>query len=246
MPLNWHVGSWSLYFLIQVNYLIVFAFNQALGNPAVSNEDLIHITCLSGKMTPYFDEGENHGTLTMPLSSGAYAYYLTVVLRTTPLKSQERQSPSQEVHISQVNRPGITQIPPTPAHPPSNLQIVPPSVPFHIPCPCCQYPLKREEYCTSHHAEDLTVLHHGSEDSHEKHNRNLFLILPGIHYLVLHEELHSSPATTIISLDSVSGLSTTPSPSSTSTQQHAHSLPARSPSNSNVPTGQLYLHEGFE
>ena len=107
--------------------------------PVVGNGDLIRITCHLGKMTFHFDKGENHGTLTMTLSGGAFTYYLTVVPRTTPLEFQERQSPSQEVCISQVSRPGNTQIPPTPAPPSSALCIVPPGVPFHIPCPHCQY-----------------------------------------------------------------------------------------------------------
>ena len=161
MPSSWHTGSWLLYFLIQVNYLIAFEFNLALGNSAVRDEDLICIPFLSGKMTFHFDEEKNHGTLTMTLSGGTFTYYLTVVLRTTPLKSWKRQSPSQEVCISQVSRLGITQIPPIPAHPPSDLRIVPSSVLFCIPCPCCQYPLERGEYCTSHCAEGLTVLQGG-------------------------------------------------------------------------------------
>ena len=103
------LNSWLLYFLIQVNYLITFAFNLALGNPAVRDEDLIRITCLSGESTPSFDEGENHGTSSMILTGGAFTYYLTVVLRTTPLEPQERSSSSQEVHIPQV-RPGISEI----------------------------------------------------------------------------------------------------------------------------------------
>ena len=238
MPLSWCVGSWLFYFLIQVNYLIVFAFNLALGNPVVRDTDLIRISCLSGKMTFHFDKGKNHGTLTMTLSGEAFTYYLTMVLRTTPLKSWERQPPSQEVHILQVSRPGIMQIPPTPAHPPSDLWIVPPGVPFRISCPHCQYPLEREEYCMSHRAEGITVLCCSPKDSLEEHNRNPFLIFPGIHYPVLHEELHSSPETTIISLDSVPGLSTTPSSSSTSTQQHAHSLPACFPSSPNICTNR--------
>ena len=86
MPLSWHVGSWLLYFLIQVNYMIMFVFNLALGNPAVRDEDLICITCLSGKLTFHYDEGDGHGTLTMTLSGGAHSYHLIVDLRTTPLE----------------------------------------------------------------------------------------------------------------------------------------------------------------
>ena len=84
-PLSWHAGSWLLYFLIQVNYLITFACNLALGNPAVRDEDLIHIICLSGELTFHYDEGDGHGTLTKTLSGGAFSYHLTVDLRTTPL-----------------------------------------------------------------------------------------------------------------------------------------------------------------
>ena len=83
MPLSWRTGSWLLYFLIQVNYLIVFAFNLALGNPVVRDEDLIRITCLSGELTFHYDEGDGHGTLTMTLTCGAFTYHLTMDLRTT-------------------------------------------------------------------------------------------------------------------------------------------------------------------
>ena len=168
MPLSWCAGSWLLYFLIQVNYLIVFVFNLALGNPVVRDKDLIHITCLSGGMTFCYGEEDGHGTLTMTLSDGAYAYHLTVDLRTMPLNSRERPSASQDISTSQVGRPGISQIPPTPAHPPSDLQIVPPGVPFCVPCPCCQDPLERGQYCNSRH-EGVTILHQGPEIPLEKH-----------------------------------------------------------------------------
>ena len=82
------------------------------------------------------------------------------------------------------------------------------------------------------------------QDSLKEHNRNPILILLGIRYLILHEELHSFPKTTVINSDSIPGLSTTPSSSSTSTQQHACSLPAHSPSSPYV--SQLCLYEGLE
>ena len=157
MPLSWCAGSWLLYFLIQVNYLIMFTFNLALGNPAARDEELIRITCLLGKLTFCYDEGDGHGTFTMTLSGGAFSYHLTVDLRTMPFETQERQSARQEIRVSQVSRPGITHIPPMPAHPP-NLWIIPPGVPFRVPCPLCQYPLERGEYCTSHCADGVTVL----------------------------------------------------------------------------------------
>ena len=192
MPLSWRTGSWLLYFLIQINYLIVFAFNLALGNPVVRDENLIWITCLSGELTFHYDEGDGHGTLTMTLTGGAFTYHLPVDLRTTPLETQERQSARQEIRISQVNRPGITQIPPTPAHPPSDLRIIPPGVPFCVPCPLCQYPLERGEYCTSHRADEVTVLRRGPEESLDEHQHHPFLVLPGICYLALHKELNPS------------------------------------------------------
>ena len=153
MPLAWHLGTWLLYFLIQVNYLIALHSTYvALGNPVVRDENLIWIACLSGEMTFHCVEEDDSGTLTMQLVGGAFTYYLIMVLRTAPLEPQERPLSSQEVHISQV-RPRISQIPSILVHPPSDLQIVPPGIPFCIPCPCCQYSLERGEYCTSHCAE---------------------------------------------------------------------------------------------
>ena len=85
MAPSWRAGSWLLYFLIQVNYLIAFAFNLALDNPATRDDDLIRISCLSGEMVFRRVEQDSY-TLTTSLVGGAYSYYLTVVLRTTPLE----------------------------------------------------------------------------------------------------------------------------------------------------------------
>ena len=85
MPPSWRAGSWLLYFLIQVNYLIAFAFNPALGNPATRDDDSIRISCLSGEMIFRRVEQDSY-TLMMRLVGGAYSYYLTVVLRTMPLE----------------------------------------------------------------------------------------------------------------------------------------------------------------
>ena len=244
MPLAWWVGTWLLYFLIQVSYLIVFVFNLALGNPVVRDKDLIWITCLSGKIAFHYYKGESHGTWSMTLSGGTFTYYLTLVLRTTPLKPWERSLSSQEVHILQV-RPGISQIPPLPVHPPSDLWTIPPSVSFCIPSPHCQNPLKRGEYCTPHRAEGITVLHQGPEVPLEEHPQNPSPFLPGICYPILHKEICSSPET-LIGSNSAPGLDTSSSNSLTSTQQHACSLPALSTSCSNVPTGQLHFHKSLE
>ena len=94
MPPSWRAGSWLLYFLIQVNYLIAFAFNLALGNPASRDNDLIRITCQSGEMI--FRRLEEHlYTLTMTLLGNEFTYRLTMVLRTTPLEPQERPTDDQ-------------------------------------------------------------------------------------------------------------------------------------------------------
>ena len=85
MPPSWRAGTWLLYFLIQVNYLITFVFNLALGNPTTRDDDLIHITCLLGKLNFRRVEQDSY-TLTLSLVGGAFTYYLTVVLRTTPLE----------------------------------------------------------------------------------------------------------------------------------------------------------------
>ena len=85
MPPSWRTGSWLLYFLIQVNYLIAFVFNLALGNPVSRDDDLIQITCHSGEMIFRCVE-ENSYTLTMTLLGNEFTYCLTVALRTTPLE----------------------------------------------------------------------------------------------------------------------------------------------------------------
>ena len=144
MPPLWYAGSWLLYFLIQVNYLIAFVFNLALGDPAIRDDDSICISCLSGEMV-FCHVGQNSYTLTMSLVGGAFSYYLTMDLRTTPLESQERPT-SQEVSIEELE-PLASSIPPLPVHTPDDLQIVPPGVPFQVPCPRFQTPLETGEYC---------------------------------------------------------------------------------------------------
>ena len=167
MPPLWCAGTWLLYFLIQVNYLIAFAFNLALGNLATRDNDSIHISCLTGKMM-FCRTGPASYTLTLSLAGGNHSYYLTMALRTTPLEPQERPT-SQAVSIEEVET-FASSIPPLPIHTPDDTRIVPPGVPFHVPCPHCQYPLEVGEYCKSHHEEGITVLCQGPEASLQEHH----------------------------------------------------------------------------
>ena len=117
MPSSWRTGSWLLYFLIQVNYLTAFAFNLVLGNPATRDNDLIHISCLTGEMM-FHCIGPDSYTLTLSLVGGDHAYHLTVVPRTTPLETQERPT-SQEGTIEEL-APLASSIPPLLVHTPSD------------------------------------------------------------------------------------------------------------------------------
>ena len=168
MPPLWHAGSWLLYFLIQVNYLIAFAFNLVLGNPATRDDDLIHITCLSGEMKFHRVEQDSY-TLTLSLVGGAFTYYLTMVLRTTPLEPQERPTSQEEVSVPQVES-FASSISTLPVHTPDDTWIVPPGVPFHVPCPHCQRPLEVGEYCREHREEGITILRQGPEAPLEEHH----------------------------------------------------------------------------
>ena len=165
MPPSWRAGSWLLYFLIQVNYLIAFVFNLALGNPVSRDDDLICITCRSGKMI--FRCVEEHSyTLTMTLLGNEFTYRLTVALRTIPLEPQERPT-NREVSIPRINA-FAASIPALPVHTPDDLWIVPPGVPFCVPCPHCQHALEVGEFC--HCAGETMVLCQGPEAELAEHH----------------------------------------------------------------------------
>ena len=167
MPPSWHTGSWSLYFLIQVNYLTAFMFNLALGNPTTRDNDSITISCLAGEMR-FCRIGPDSYTLSLRLIGGGHACDLIVVLRTTPLKPQERPTSSAE-SIEEYTPLTATSIPPLPVHTPADTQIVPPGVPFQVPCPHCQTPLEIGEYCQQHTGEGIIVLRQGPEASLQEH-----------------------------------------------------------------------------
>ena len=136
------------------------------------------------------------------------------------------------------------QIPSMPAYPSSDLQIVPPGAPSHVPCPLCQYPLERGEYCTSHRADGVTVLCQGPDKSLDEHQNHPLLVLPGICYLALHKELNPSNQATQGS-DSSRSLPIHPPLAlpSPPTVQHARSLPAHSSASANIPAGSLCVRE---
>ena len=153
--------------LIQVNYLTTFAFNLVLGNPATRDDDSICISCLVGEMM-FRRIGPDSYTLTLSLVGGDYAYHLTVVLRTTPLETQERPT-SQEGTIEEL-APLASSIPPLPVHTPADTWLVPPGVPFQVPCPRCQTSLEIGEYYQQHYGEGITVLCQGPEVSLQDHH----------------------------------------------------------------------------
>ena len=73
MPPSWRAGTWLLYFLIQVNYLTAFAFNLALGNPSVRDNDSIMISCRAGEMV-FRRLGPDSYTLSLRLLGGETAF----------------------------------------------------------------------------------------------------------------------------------------------------------------------------
>ena len=234
MPPSWHAGTWLLYFLIQVNYLIAFVFNLALGNPVSRDDDSICISCLSGKMTFHYVEQDSY-TLMMSLVGGAFTYYLTMVLRTTPLKPWERSTSQEEVSVPQVES-FTSSIPPLPVHTPDNTQIVPPSVPFRVPCPHCQNPLEVGEYCRLHCEEGITVLRQGPEAPLEEHHRVPFLFLPvGRLARPFERNSDSTRATCTTSPASL----TSPVEALIPISQHAHSEPSCFCLPANIPARQL-------
>ena len=73
--------------------------------------------------------------------------------------------------------PSATSIPSPAVHTPSDLQIVPPGVPFRVPCPRCQKPLEIGEICQNHFVEGITLIRQGPEAPLEEHHRVPFLFL---------------------------------------------------------------------
>ena len=240
MPPSWHAGSWLLYFLIQVNYLTAFAFNLVLGNPATRDNDSIRISCLAGKMM-FWHIGPDSYTLTLSLVGGDHAYHLTMVLRTTPLETQERPT-SEEGTIEEL-APLASSIPPLPVHTPADTRLVPPGVPFQVPCPHFQTPLEIGEYCQQHHREGITVLRQGHEASLQEHHRVPFLFLQtGCFQRPFLGNLDSTRAT-----HATSPASPTSSPDVPTIPISRHAC-YRAPNPSvpaNVPAGQLCIHEGL-
>ena len=175
MPPSWRAGSWLLYFLIQVNYLTAFAFNLALGNPTTRDDDSITISCLAGEMR-FRKMGPYSYTLSLRLVGVNHAYNLTVVLRSTPLEPKERPTSLAE-SIEEYAPLAATSIPPLPVHTPADTRIVPPGVPFQVPCPHCQTPLEVGEYCQQHAGEGITVLCQGPEAPLQEHHQVPFLFL---------------------------------------------------------------------
>ena len=228
MPPSWHTGSWLLYFLIQVNYLIAFTFNLVLGNPASRDNDLIRITCRSGEMI--FRRLEEHlYTLTMTLLGNEFTYRLTMVLRTTPLEPQERPTDDQ-VGIPRIDT-FASSIPALPVHTPDDLRIVPPGVPFHVPCPHCQCPLEVGEFC--HCAGDTTVLRQGPEAELTEYHRNAFLFLQNVGSISTRATHATTPASSISSDNTYLEV------------QHANHQPTYTRVPTNISAGQLHVREGM-
>ena len=241
MPPSWHTGSWLLYFLIQVNYLTAFAFNLALGNPSVRDNDSITISCHAGEMR-FWRIGPDSYTLSLRLNGGEHAFNLIVVIKTTPLDPQER--PTSLAESIEEYAPSATSIPPLPVHTPSDLRIVPPGVLFQVPCPRCQTPLETGEICQNHFGEGITLIRQGPEAPLQEHHRVPFLILQSScrqpNFLVESDSTRATHATSPASTD-------TPSPDlpSIPISQHARYRAPGSHLPANVPTGELHVREGM-
>ena len=61
--------------------------------------------------------------------------------------------------------------------------IVPPGVPFKLPCPICRWPLELGQYCTHH--QNITILHYSIEDPLEDYLCQPFRHLRNIHFTEL-------------------------------------------------------------
>ena len=240
MPPSWHAGSWLLYFLIQVNYLTMFAFNLALGNPSTRDDDLITISCCAGEMS-FRCVGPDSYTLSLRLVGGESAFNLTVVLRTTPLEPQER--PTSAAESIEEYAPSATSIPPLPVHTPSDLWIVPPGVPFQVPCPHCQSPLETGEICQNQFGEGITLICQGPEVPLEEHHRVPFLFLQSScrqpNFLVESDSTWATRASSPTSSDMLS-----PDLPSIPISQHARYRAPDSCVPTNVPAGELRVREG--
>ena len=185
--------------------------------------------------------GPDSYTLSLRLVGGESAFNLTVVLRTTPLAPQER--PTSSAESIEEYAPSATSIPPLPVHTPSDLRIVPPGVPFQVPCPRCQDPLETGEICQNHFGEGITLICQGPEAPLAEHHQVPFLILQSSHrqpnFLVESDSIRATRDTSPASSDT---LSPDLSPFN---NQHAR---YRAPSPhlpANIPAGELCVREGM-
>ena len=112
--------------------------------------------------------GPDSYTLSLRLLGEESAFNLTVVLRTTPLAPQER--PTSSAETIEEYAPVAASIPPPPVHDPSDLRIVPPGVPFQVPCPRCQTPLETGDICQNHFGEGIAVICQGPEAPLQEHH----------------------------------------------------------------------------
>ena len=244
MPPSWRAGTWLLYFLIQVNYLTAFAFNLALGNPNVRDDDSITISCRTGEMR-FRRVGPDSYTLSLRLLGGESVFNLTMVLRTTPLAPQER--PTSSTETIEEYAPTATSIPLPPVHNPDDLQIVPPGVPFGVPCPRCQKPLEVGEICQNHFVEGITLIRQGPEAPLEEHHRVPFLFLQSSHrqpnFLVESDSNRATRASSTASSSSSTTLSidvpTIPISQHARYQAPSPHLPT------DIPTGELRVCESL-
>ena len=241
MPPSWRAGTWLLYFLIQVNYLTAFVFNLALGNPSVRDDDSITISCRAGEMV-FRRIGQDSYTLSLRLIGGESAFNLTVVLRTTPLAPQER--PTSSAESIEEYAPSATSIPPPAVHTLSDLWIVPPGVPFKVPCPRCQTPLETGEICQNHFVEGITLMRQGPEAPLAEHHRVPFLFLQSSrrqpNFLVESDSTRATRATSPASSSTLSiDVPTIPISRHARYRASSPDLPA------DVPAGELRIREGM-
>ena len=241
MPPSWCAGTWLLYFLIQVNYLTTFAFSLVLGNPVTRDDDSITISCLAGEMRFCRIRPDSY-TLSLRLVGEDHAYNLTVILRTTPLETQER--PTSQAGTIDKLAPLASSIPPLPVHTPTDTWIIPPGVPFQVPCLHCQTPLEIGEYCQQHYGEGIMVLRQGPEASLQEHHWVSFLFLQTSRFqrpfLQQSESTRATRATSPASL-----MTSSPDLLTIPISQHAcYRAPSpRLPAD--IPIGQLHIREGL-
>ena len=148
-------GVWLIPRLILVLHLSTIMFSTIItGNiePIVDNDELIEFIVDSEESSIWHIAKTIQLFFIHQVGTNQYTLHVTLSVHTLQMVSQSLKDPES--------------------------CIVPPGVPFELPCPICRWPLELSQYCTHH--RDITILCCGIGDPLENHLHQPFRQLRNI------------------------------------------------------------------